>query len=496
LEKREKQAKARKEKFEKALADFFIDIQSNTFKDKVDVILNETQIELRSIGSMPDHDIASQKLLDIESEKRKELNDFRKTILISPPRGFKIKKETRQDYESYSKELEKIDYELFVPAFNTLDEIIQETIDKLQIEISKRKRLEQAVAYISSEAKKVNLEKKKDVTDSVSDINKRVKELTTELMIELDDKIRYVKDKFKTISISEESDIDLVQKRNELNEEIQSISERNTNILDTIIRQLEGIYWEKDDENNFITNEQITNALGEELEDLRERIQTDIELSQLGLAVGVIHHEFNSTIKSVRSSLRDLKAWSDVNGQLDGVYHNIKMNFEHLDGYLNLFTPLNRRLNRKQEDIKLLEMKHFLLDLFKSRFERHNIQLRHTKGFAKGTIFGFRSTFYPVFVNIIDNAIYWLNKSGIEKKVIRLHADNEGVIYVSNNGIEISPQDKQRIFNLGFSRKENGRGMGLHISNEVLESINYIVEIDEPRTDSTVTFKIAPIKDE
>jgi signal transduction histidine kinase len=141
-------------------------------------------------------------------------------------------------------------------------------------------------------------------------------------------------------------------------------------------------------------------------------------------------------------------------------------------------------------------MKHFLLDLFKSRFERHNIQLRHTKGFAKGTIFGFRSTFYPVFVNIIDNAIYWLNKSGIEKKVIRLHADNEGVIYVSNNGIEISPQDKQRIFNLGFSRKENGRGMGLHISNEVLESINYIVEIDEPRTDSTVTFKIAPIKDE
>lgn len=53
--------------------------------------------------------------------------------------------------------------------------------------------------------------------------------------------------------------------------------------------------------------------------------------------------------------------------QLEGVYNNIKVNFEHLDGYLNLFTPLNRRLNRKREEIGLLEIKTFLIDLFKSR---------------------------------------------------------------------------------------------------------------------------------
>ena len=189
--------------------------------------------------------------------------------------------------------------------------------------------------------------------------------------------------------------------------------------------------------------------------------------------------------------MKDLKAWSDVNQDLEGVYKNIKINFEHLDGYLNLFTPLNRRLSRKSENIKLLEIKAFLKDLFGSRFARHEIAFNHTNGFAKGSINGYRSSFYPVFVNLIDNAIHWLNESGISNKTIRLHAEDDGSVYVSNNGLEIPQQDKNKIFQLGFSRKENGRGMGLHISNEVLETAGYKLLLVEPRKNATVTFKIA-----
>lgn len=203
------------------------------------------------------------------------------------------------------------------------------------------------------------MEKRKNTQQVVLDINKRVKELTSELMIDLDNQIRIVKDKFKYISIENESDIDLVAKRNELASEITIVSERNTNILNAVIRQLEGIYWEKDEDNNYITSEQISDVLGEEIEVLRERIHADVELSQLGLAVSIIHHEFNSTVRSIRSSLRDLKAWSDINEDLDGVYKNIKINFEHLDGYLNLFTPLNRRLQRKKKKLNFQKLNPF-----------------------------------------------------------------------------------------------------------------------------------------
>ena len=63
-------------------------------------------------------------------------------------------------------------------------------------------------------------------------------------------------------------------------------------------------------------------------------------------------------------------------------------------------------------------------------------------------------------------------------------------IYISNNGLAIKPQDKERIFEMHFTRKTNGRGMGLSISREVLEAEGYSLILDEPREKSTVTFKI------
>lgn len=494
IEKREKQVRVRKIKFENALNDFFENYNNGLIEKEVNSILVNGEYALKNIYSIKDADVAIQKIIDIEAQFRGELNSYQRSILVPSPRGFILRGELKEDYNTYLNVVSDLGLNCFQPAIDKLDKLVEIAVSDNKIKVSKRKRLEQAVNFISTEAKKLNNEKKKTTQQVVLDINKRVKDLTSDLMIDLDNQIRSVKDKFKHISIENESDIDLVAKRNELAAEITSVSERNTNILDAVIRQLEGIYWEKDTDNNYITNEQISDALGEEVEELREKIHADIELSQLGLAVSVIHHEFNGTVRSIRASLRDLKAWSEVNENLEGVYKNIKINFEHLDGYLNLFTPLNRRLQRKKEEIKLLEIKTFLIDLFKNRMDRHNISFKHTKGYAKGKLYGFRSSFYPVFVNVIDNAIYWLNESNIDDKTIRLHSD-EDAVYISNNGLGIDMRDKERIFGLGFSRKENGRGMGLHISNEVLETIGYQLTLDEPRDGSTVTFKISMVEE-
>ncbi|MGY5351021.1 ATP-binding protein [Wenyingzhuangia sp. IMCC45533] len=496
LERRDKQIKIRKEKFENSVNEFFINLNNEVFKKEVESILEKSEIQFGAVYSIKGHDDASQKVLDIESDIRLELTNYKKKISISQPRGFVIKKSMKVDYETYLSEINTLEYKLFVPAFNRIDSLVEKTVDTLNLEISKRKRLEKAVDFISTEAKKINQKKQSDLSSSVSDITKRVKELTNDLMIDLDNKIRGVKDDFKNLNLSQGSDIDIVTKRKELENDINSVSDRNAIIFDSIIRQLESVYWERDADDHIITNEEITNAIGEELDDLRTRVQSDIELSQLGLAVGVIHHEFSSTIKTVRAGLKDLKAWSDVNEDLEGVYKNIKISFEHLDGYLNLFTPLNRRLNRNREEIKALEIKTFLLDLFKTRLTRHNIKFKHTKGFSKSKLFGFRSTFYPVFVNLLDNAIYWLNNSPVKEKIILLHSDLEGNVFISNNGISIPVQDNYKIFDLGFTRKENGRGMGLHISKEVLNAEFYDIYLDVPREDYSVTFKIEKLKKE
>src|SRR5690554_497057 len=495
LERRDKLAKGKKEKFIKDLDSFFKKLNENKFEQDINNILNESQNQLNTTLYLKNLDEASQKVIDIEFDTRQKLSDYKRGITVSSPKGFTISKSVRIDFDTYLSEYRILEETLFKNAAAEVDTIISNYSEKLNIEISKRKRLEQAVEFISTEAVKINTKKRAETNEIVTDVSKKIKDVTSQLMLDLDYQIRSVRDKFKDLSVNESEDFDLVEERKKMEDEIEMISHRNTHVMDRIIRQFESFYLDKDDDGNIITNDQISDALAEELDELRDRVQADVELSQLGLAVGILHHEFSSTVKSIRSSIRDLKAWSDVNEQLEGVYNNIKVNFEHLDGYLTLFTPLNRRLNRKREDIGLFEIKTFLIDLFKSRFERHNIQFKHTKGFASQKIYGFRSTFYPVFVNLIDNAIHWLNQSDLDEKIIRLHADDSGV-YISNNGIEITAQDQNRIFIMGFSRKNNGRGMGLSISQEVLNAENYNLSIVTPRESSTVTFKIERIQTE
>ena len=96
-----------------------------------------------------------------------------------------------------------------------------------------------------------------------------------------------------TVLATQQADtFDLVQERNRMENEIDTISTRNTEIMDRIIRQLESFYLEKSENGDIITNDLIAETMSEELEDLRYRLQSDTELSQLGLAVGIIHHEF------------------------------------------------------------------------------------------------------------------------------------------------------------------------------------------------------------
>lgn len=490
LERRDKLAKSKKEKFTKALRKFFEDLTAGTFKNKLRDIINDFTSELEQVIHIPDPDIAAQRMINAETEVRKSINEYRKKISVPSPKGFSLTKALRADFDAYLDEYKILRDTIFLTAFKEIDELIDSYTQQLDIVISKRKRLEQAVDLISSEAISFNRHKKEETNDLASSMAKKVRELTAQLMLDLDAQIREVKSQFVHLTTAHSDNFDLVTERTRMEAEIDSVSQRNTMVMDRIIRQFESFYIEKDEEGNIITPDQISDAMAEELDDLRNRLQSDVELSQLGLAVGILHHEFNSTVSAIRRSLKDLKAWSDVDIKLETTYKNLKVNFEHLDGYLNLFTPLNRRLNRIREDIPLLDIKSFILDLFKSRFERHGIQLKHTNGFAQGSIYGFRSTFYPVFVNIIDNAIYWLKQSDNKEKIIRLHADESGV-YISNNGPCVQPQDKERIFELRFSRKPSGRGLGLSVSREVLEAEDYHLFLDSPRKDSTVTFKIS-----
>ncbi len=155
-----------------------------------------------------------------------------------------------------------------------------------------------------------------------------------------------------------------------------------------------------------------------------------------------------------------------------------------------MFTPLQRRLHRTALKIDGRDISNYCNDLFANRFERHKVELNVTPRFSAAIFECYPSTLYPAVINVIDNALFWLNTIRDDRR-IELHAD-DGAIYISNNGPAIEPQDAHRIFERGFSRKTGGRGLGLFISAKALEAEGLRLEPSlSPRLDYNVTFVIS-----
>ena len=68
-----------------------------------------------------------------------------------------------------------------------------------------------------------------------------------------------------------------------------------------------------------------------------------------------------------------------------------------------------------------------------------------------------------IFVNLVNNSVYWLVNSGTERPQILLSI-NEGKVVVSDNGPGIDELDQQNLFKMFFTRKSSGgRGIGLYL---------------------------------
>lgn len=77
-----------------------------------------------------------------------------------------------------------------------------------------------------------------------------------------------------------------------------------------------------------------------------------------------------------------------------------------------------------------------------------------------------------IFINLLENACYWIQNKGADKKIeIIAKMDENGHrinIQVSDTGSGISQEDAQYIFDPGVTSKPHGIGMGLVIVTEIL----------------------------
>ena len=375
---------------------------------------------------------------------------------------------------------------VFSPTRELIADIVGEEAEKAKLMIDRRVRTEAALEDLGQEVRKTTGDSSREVRAKADEIAVEVGQVARGCLRAVEIELRSVVSEFQRAEFSDLPDETFVEMRDGMERRILNVTEDQSTLLQSILDQLQAVdtTGENSAADQLMAIEQRNVLLEEELE-------ADTHLAQLGMAIEIINHEFSGTIRSVRNNLRRLKAWADANASLRELYANIRANFDHLDGYLTLFTPLQRRLYRKEVEIAGSEIYEFLEELFQARLQRHSITFSHTPRFAEARFVGFPSTFYPVFVNLVDNGVFWLSQRNPgRERWIRLDAQ-DGALLVQDSGPGINVRDRDTIFEFGFTRKPGGRGLGLHIGRETLRRVGY--ELSLVNGDNGATFALKPI---
>ena len=428
-------------------------------------------------------------LMRSEQQARERLHDLRKNLVVIRPRGVGLSRSLANEWDAYSAHMERLDSKVFGPSEAEIETYISDAARRTKVPLDDIARLNSAVSERGGEALKTVRRLRSDVDTLTKNIATTVREETRGSFRAVSHTVDDVMADLERMQRVTKGTDRLPEVRAKFVERIASVYKPEREKLERLRDQLNQVnrLWEQDGYDSV----ELTEALEEELDELKTRRDADLELAQIGMALNTISHEFDKTVGSLRDGLKRLKAWSDANSELSDLYDDIRISFDHLDEYLTLFTPLDRRLHRTRIDITGKQIYDFLSKLFQARLNRHNVILTATKKFLKSSTSCYPSSLYPPFVNLVDNAIFWLQRNHDRSREITLDADGDDLL-VRDNGPGVSVRDYENIFAMNFSRKPGGRGMGLPISRETLSQVGLRLTLDSATGSEGTIFRISP----
>lgn len=427
-------------------------------------------------------------LMRIEKDGRDQIRDLRSELAIVRPRGVGLSRELTNEWTSYQTQMERLDSEVFRPAEAELEEYVSATANAAGVPLDDVARLNAAVSGQGGEAVKSTRQLRGDIESVLKEVVRSVKEETRDSFRSVSHAVDKVVADLQAMQRDTRGIDAMSEVRQRFLDEIAQVHDKQRNKLERIRDQLNEVrnLWASDG----FDSAELTEALEEELDELRTQKDLDLDLAQIGLALNTISHEFDKTVGALRDGLRRLKAWADANSELADLYRDIRVSFDHLDEYLTLFTPLDRRLHRTAITITGKEIFDFLNKLFDARFGRHGVKLKATKAFLAASVVSYPSSIYPPFVNLVDNSIFWLQRVRDRAREIKLDADGKDLL-VCDNGPGVSSRDRESIFSMNFSRKPGGRGMGLYISRDALSKVGFDLTLDGGPASKGAIFRIA-----
>lgn len=223
---------------------------------------------------------------------------------------------------------------------------------------------------------------------------------------------------------------------------------------------------------------------------LTRRAETTEELAGVGLSVETASHDIMAIMGRVLANLdgliRDLMSEDEIDKEklLDEL-QSIRGGMGFIQAQLKDIQLLFKSSKQRRKSIRVKEIVEKVERIYSRLLKKESIQFTMNSLGSPLVAKTTDAVLLQLFLNLFDNAVYWLKQTSKPNKKIEILLDgNKGRMTFSDNGPGIDKEDAPYIFEPFYSGKgDEGRGLGLYIARQLLERSEYSIELAEIKSE-------------
>ena len=195
-------------------------------------------------------------------------------------------------------------------------------------------------------------------------------------------------------------------------------------------------------------------------------------LAALGELSAHLAHEVRNPLTGISSAMQVMQAETPENNPRREILGKILGQLNRMEQTMGNFLRFARMPEAVVRPFDLHEPLGRVLDLIESRLRSQNVHLERSIPEDLPGLRGDPGQIEQVFLNLCLNALHAMPSGGTLRVSARREAAGALIVEVSDTGKGISSADLEHVFRPFFTTRENGSGLGLPLSRQIVMAHN------------------------
>ena len=223
------------------------------------------------------------------------------------------------------------------------------------------------------------------------------------------------------------------------------------------------------------------------LESINTQLQVSERLAALGRITAGVAHEVKNPLNSMRLWLENLKESlaAEQDGASQQAVQVLDKEIDRLDAVVKRFLDFTRPMDIRLEATQLAELLKEVLEVARPQFQKSNIQLAQLLPIDVPEVYVDRALLKQAVLNLVLNAAEAM-PSGGQLRLVLSRRGEMAEITVGDTGKGIPLENRQKIFQLFFTTRPGGSGIGLASTFRIVQlhngSIDFTSEVGRGTT--------------